>query len=147
MNRIFLSLLDSRFRGNDGGTERNTVFLLMVLLVLLVAFLVGCAGFMQQTGDLKSIDDMTPKERATWFTSVYNSQDRDYRAMVARSDLTTEQKHILRKKKAIMTQLYPMIQTYNLYIESGAVPTKEVEDRIIEMINNLTSLVLPLLEQ
>ena len=135
MNRIFLSL------------ERKKAIFLLIMLLVLVAFLGGCAGLMQQAGELKSIDEMTPKERATWFTSVYNSQDRDYRAMAARSDLTAEQKEILRKKKAIMTQLYPMIQTYNLYIESGAVPTKEVEDRIIEMINNLTSLVLPLLEK
>jgi len=117
----------------------------LTVILALAVFLGGCA-LTQQAGDLKTIDEMTPKERATWFTSVYNSQDRDYRAQVARPNLTADQKAVLKQKKAIMIQLYPMIQTYNLYIESGAVPTKEVEDRIIEMINNLTSLVLPLLE-
>jgi len=45
-----------------------------------------------------------------------------------------------------MTKVYPMIKTYNTYIDSGAVPTKVVEDQIIQLINDLTGLVVPMLE-
>ena len=116
---------------------------LFVALILLI-FLAGC-----MTLDInrpKSISEMTPKERGAWFLGVYNSQDKDYRNMVARSDLTNDQKKVLRDKKAIMVQVYPMIKTYNTYIDSGAVPTKAVEDQIIQLINDLTGLVVPMLE-
>jgi len=119
--------------------ERN----LFVALILLI-FLAGC-----MTLDInrpKPISEMTSKERGAWFLGVYNSQDKDYRNMVARSDLTNDQKRVLRDKKIIMTQVYPIIKTYNTYIDSGAVPTKEVEDQIIKLINNLTGLVVPMLE-
>jgi len=116
---------------------------LFVALILLI-FLAGC-----MTLDInrpKSISEMTPKERGAWFLGIYNSQDKDYRNMVARSDLTNDQKKVLRDKKAIMVQVYPMIKTYNTYIDSGAVPTKAVEDQIIQLINDLTGLVVPMLE-
>ena len=119
--------------------ERN----LFVALILLI-FLAVC-----MTLDInrpKSISEMTPKERGAWFLGIYNSQDKDYRNMVARSDLTNDQKKVLRDKKAIMVQVYPMIKTYNTYIDSGAVPTKAVEDQIIQLINDLTGLVVPMLE-
>lgn len=116
---------------------------LFVALILLI-FLSGC-----MTLDInrpKPISEMTPKERGAWFLGVYNSQDKDYRNMVARSDLTNDQKKVLRDKKVIMVQVYPMIKTYNTYIDSGAVPTKAVEDQIIQLINDLTGLVVPMLE-
>lgn len=113
---------------------------MFVFVVILMIFLFSCVP--GQKSDLKSISDMTPKERVTWMLSVYNSQTRDYKAMVAKTDLTNEQKEVLRKKKAIMIQVYPMINTYTTYVDSGAVPTKEVEDQIIDLINDLTGLVL-----
>jgi len=116
---------------------------LFVILIILT-FLAGCLTL--NINKPKLISEMTAKERGAWFLGVYNSQDKDYRNMVARSDLTNDQKRVLRDKKIIMTQVYPIIKTYNTYIDSGAVPTKEVEDQIIKLINNLTGLVVPMLE-
>ena len=123
-------------------SKRNGLIGLAAIVVLI--FLVGCLTF--NIEGPKRISEMTPKERATWFLGVYNAQDKDYRNMVARSDLTNDQKGILREKKKIMIQVYPMIKTYNIYIGSGAVPTKATEDQIIELINDLTALVIPMLE-
>lgn len=90
----------------------------------------------------KRVTEMTPKEKGAWFLGIYNAQDKDYRNMVVRPDLTNDQKKILREKKKIMTEVYPIIKTYNIYIDSGAVPTQAVEDQIIQLINNLTGLVI-----
>lgn len=116
----------------------------MLLALCLVVFLISCVT--NQDKGLKSFSDMSHKERATWMMGIYNSQARDYKAMVARTDLSNEQKDILRKKKAVMEQVYPMIKTYTTYIDTGAIPTKQVEDEILQLINNLTSLVVPQLE-
>jgi len=117
---------------------------LILLSVFLFSLSVSCIP--QQGKGLKTIAEMSAQERASWFLGIYNSQDRDFRNMVARPDLTNEQKDILRKKKEIMTRVYPMIKTYNTYVDSGAVPTKAVEDQIVQLINDLTALVVPKLE-
>ena len=123
--------------------KRNLKWLPIILGVFL---LIGCAGMQGLPGEqpkVKSIEEMTPKERATFFMGIYNAQARDYKAQVKRANLTNEQKEVLRQKKKIMSQVWPMINTYNAYVDSGAVPTKAVEDQIITLINDLTSLVLP----
>lgn len=121
--------------------RKNNVFIVFFFLLM---FLSGCVTL--NVNKPKSISEMTPKERGAWFLGIYNSQDRDYRNMVARPDLTNEQKDVLRKKKKIMKEVYPMIKIYNAYIDSGAVPTKEIEDEIVQLINDLTGLVVPMLE-
>ena len=120
--------------------RKNNLFVVLIILI----FLVGCMTL--NVNKPKSISEMTPKERGAWFLGIYNSQDKDYRNMVGRLDLTNDQKKVLRNKKTIMTKVYPIIKTYNTYIDSGAVPTKEIEDQIVELINDLTGLVVPMLE-
>jgi hypothetical protein len=130
-------------KGGSKMIQRNVKWMVIILYVL---FLAACVTSGQKDG-LKSFSEMTHKERATWMMGIYNSQARDYKAMVARTDLTNEQKDILRKKKSIMTQVWPMINTYTTYINSGAVPTKEVEDQIIKLINDLTALAMPVITE
>lgn len=118
-------------------------FLIPLLLVLVLALVASCAEF--SVGP-KPFDEMTPKEKATLMMGMFNSQARDYKAMVARPDLTEDQKVILRKKKQILDTVRPMIKTYNTYIEHGAVPSQEVEDRIMQHLNDLTATIVPKLE-
>ena len=104
------------------------------LLVLLV--LVACTMSL----GVKPWAEQTSKERLTWIMGVYNSQDRDYRAMAQMTNLTDTQKSMMVKKKAVMTQLYPMIDAYRLTVESGGTPSKETEQTILNMLNQLQSL-------
>lgn len=109
-------------------------------VVVCLFFLMGCVT---PGGEgPKPLSEMTPKEKATWMMGIYNAQARDYKAMVARPDLTNEQKEVLRKKKDVMTQVWPMINTYNAYVDSGAVVNKSTEDQIIKLINDLTAMVM-----
>lgn len=84
--------------------------------------------------------EQTSKERLTWIMGVYNSQDRDYRAMSQMTNLTPAQKSMMTKKKAIMVQLYPLIDAYRLTVEAGGTPSRETEQTILNMLNQLQSL-------
>jgi hypothetical protein len=101
---------------------------------------------MHQPGTLKPVSDMTPKEKAAFFMGVYSSQAEDYKAMVARTNLTIEQKKILNAKHKILTQVYPLIEKYTGYVDAGGLPTPEVEASIIDLINQLTSTALGQIE-
>lgn len=107
------------------------------LAVVLLMAVVACA-----TNGMKSFGDMSHKERAAFFMSVYNSQADDYKIMAANPALTEDQKKLLREKKKIMTQVYPLIGTYTAYVDAGTAPTPEVEQQILTLINQLTATVI-----
>lgn len=121
------------------------VAFLCFAIVLAISF--SCIPQAGKGQGIKPLSEMTPKEKATWMMSVYNSQAEDYKRMVQRPDLTNEQKAILRNKKVIAEKVWPLINTYRTYVNSGAVPTREVEGEIIKLINDLTVLVLPYVSQ
>ena len=109
---------------------------LQVSLVLVVAvlFLIGCPQGM------KSLDEMTPQEKAVWMLSVYNAQYDDYLFQVDKPDLTEDDKKILREKKEILKEVYPLIELYTGYVDSGVIPTLETETLIMQNIDRLLSM-------
>lgn len=105
----------------------------LALLAMLFVF-VGCAGMQ----GAKSITDMTPKEKSAWMMKVYNSSYEDYKVQAAMADsLTDEAKDILREKKKVLTEVWPLIKTYNGYVDTGAIPDKIIEEKIISLLNIL----------
>lgn len=112
-------------------TQRITA---IVLFLFVAAFLIGCPAPGTQ---LKSVSEMTPKERATWFLSVYNKQFKDTITMAKRTDLTEEQKEIVRAKKKVLAEVKPYLSIYTAAIDDGKLPAKETEDKIIELLNDL----------
>ena len=112
--------------------KRITLYAFFLVVLVLLA---NCAG-------IKPITDMTPKQKATFFMSVYNSQYDDYRSMAALTTLTEEQKQVMRAKKRIMTEVYPLITLYVSWVDSGAVPSPEIELQIINLINQLTMQII-----
>ena len=126
--------------------RRNLLVVVLFCFVFVLGMTISCIPQAGKGDGMKTIAEMTPKERATWMFGVYNSQARDYKQMVKRTDLTNDQKQVLREKKKIAQKVWPLINTYRTYVNSGAVPTREVEDEIIGLINDLTALALPQLE-
>ena len=114
--------------------------LLVVLLILMVgAFFIGCPT--NQATTLKPLSEMTPKEKATWMYSVYNSQYKDYENQAAMGDqLTDASKKILVEKKKVLIKIWPMLKMYDGYIQTGAIPDREVEENIVNMLNQLLTL-------
>lgn len=69
--------------------------------------------------------------------SIYNAQYDDYLIQAKRTDLTEEEKKILRQKKEIMTEVYPAINLYAGYADSGALPDSDLETLIVSKLNQL----------
>jgi hypothetical protein len=111
---------------------RRKVYIPIVLLVILCF---ACTANMS----LKPWSEQTPKDRLVWMLGIYNAQDRDYRAMAAMPNLTPAQKQVLQSKKAIMTQVYPLIDAYRATVEKGGVPSAQTEQAILNLLNQLTT--------
>ena len=97
-------------------------------ILLSVMFVVSCAH------GVKTLDEMTPMEKAVWMLSVYNAQYEDYKFQAARVDLDEERKAVLRVKKKILTEVYPLISVYSGYAGSGIIPAIDLETAIITNI-------------
>lgn len=123
--------------------KRNLMIVVFLCLAVMLAISFSCIPQAGKGQGIKPLSEMTPKEKATWMMSVYSAQAEDYKRMVKRSDLTNAQKAILRNKKDVAKRVWPLINTYRTYVNAGAVPTREVEDEIIGLINDLTVLILP----
>jgi len=107
------------------------------IYLFLFLFVMACVS----TG-VKSIGQMSPKEKATFFMNVYNSQVADYRAVVEAGNLTEDQKEILRMKRKIIVEVYLLIETYNVWIDNDAEPSVELETKIIGLLNRMTAQVI-----
>lgn len=121
---------------------RDTRWFLIPLSLAIACFLVAGSIGGCQLDNLKPFSEMSPKEKATFFLSVYNSSDVNYRAMAARPDLTEVQKETLRKKREIMVAVYPLLKSYSTYVEGGVIPSPELEQAVLNHIDQLTTLVV-----
>ena len=110
----------------------------MMILSLAIFAAYACAGCGQQ---VKSFHDMTPVERATFFMSVYSQQYDDYKFWQDQP-LTEEQRKIMREKKRILTDVYPMITAHNFLVDAGMSPPEEKALAIMELINQLVLLMI-----
>lgn len=107
--------------------KRITLFIAIIVMLLASCVL----------QDLKSPADMSAKELATWAMGIYNAQYDNYKALVVRTDLTEDYKEMLRQKKAILVELWPLLKLYIGYVDTGAIPTQELEAKIIGLIDDL----------
>jgi len=70
--------------------------------------------------------------------SFYISQYKDYEYLALDpSKLSEEQKIILRKKKEILVQVKPLIDTYDAMLKAGQTPTLAQEQAIIILLNQI----------
>ncbi len=109
----------------------------VVLAMVILAMVAGCT----MLGG-KSFTSMTPKEKATFFMGTYNRQYADYKTQVAIPNLTADQKKVLTIRKQVLTQVYPLISTYDLAVASGQPTTRAQEDAIMALFNQLAGLVV-----
>ncbi len=109
----------------------------VVLVVIIWSMVLGCA-----TLGMQDYSKMTPKQKAIWYMGMYNRQYADYKTQVAMPNLTADQKKVLTIRKQILTQVYPLISTYDLAVASGQPTTRAQEDAIMALFNQLTSLIV-----
>ena len=123
--------------------KRNLVIIVLILLC-------SCSLI----GNGKSIDSMTPKEKALWMFTVYNAEYADYMTTTGyiwddvekewkkqkSPVLTEDQKKILRSKKEALSAVYPLIKIYDSAVNKGDNPDGEVEKQIIDLLTNIQKL-------
>lgn len=85
---------------------------------------------------------MTPKEKASFFMSVYNKQYDNYVDVFTKpGELTDEQKEIMRKKRDLLGKVYPLIANYADYVAAGTVPSADKEQAIIKLLDQLATMM------
>ena len=107
----------------------------IIAILLSIFFVVSC---MQ---NVKTFQDMNAMEKSTWMLSVYNAQFEDYKFQAARLDLDEERKVVLRVKKQILTEVYPLISVYAGYASSGIIPAIDLETAIITNLERLLYMI------
>lgn len=112
----------------------------MSIVALLLSF--GLIANCTMDVPLKTIDEMSPKQKAAFMMSVYNSEYDNYLYVSTRDNLTEDQKVILRKKKAALTKVYPLIESYSDYIAAGALPSEAKEKAIINLLDEIGGYVV-----
>jgi len=113
---------------------RKTRLMVLLVLVVFALLLGGCATI----DKLKTPDKMTHMELAAWANGVYNAQYDDYVARTADpSLLTEEQKKILRAKKKLLTEAHAILMLYSGYVEKGIIPSRELEQMLISIVDRL----------
>ena len=111
------------------------------VLLLLVFLVAGCATTTNVNG--KNFIDMTPKERAVFFQEFYNKQYDDAASMGAlasQGKLTDGQVTVYRNKKAVLTQVKPLILAYRAIVDGGGIPNPNDERAILDLVNQLATM-------
>lgn len=109
----------------------------MVAAMLVLLYVSGCTATMGMN-NVKPLSEMTPKEKSSFFMSVYNKEYDNYLDVyTSPSGLSEEQKTVLRKKKAILTEVYPYIEKYSDYVAAGVTPDKAKEEIIIRLLDEV----------
>ncbi len=122
----------------------------MVLLVL--ALSVGCANMNVE---------MTQEKASVWMNSIYFFQYDRYLNQVLRpdlpsevmaevkadpakitsgmmrTDLTDEEKKVLRAKRKILVELHPLLLAYAGYVKNGQIPPEEISARAMQLVTLL----------
>ena len=105
------------------------------IVVLLVLMLSACAFLQPQTG-------LSTKQQATVWLQIYNYQYDDTMALAINPSITEDQKKIVREKKRILNQVWPLLKIYVAVVDGGGTPTTADTVAITNLINQLTALAI-----
>jgi hypothetical protein len=111
---------------------RRTGIMLLVLMMAMV--LMACPKNGTTTQPL------TAKQQATIWMDVYNATYDDTMAVMKNPASTPAQKDMAQKKKAILTQVWPLLKVYISVVDNGGTPSVESVAAITGYMNQLTAL-------
>ena len=111
----------------------------ILTLILAVAFLASCAG-----QNIKTPDQMTSKERATFVLGLYNNAYSNYNIQFAatKRPFNKEMAGYFQGYKSVMESAWPVISTYAAVAQSGGTPTVEQEQMIIALIYQFQTILM-----
>ena len=125
---------------------------LMFMTVLTLFMLQACVALNGEK--MKTWSEMTPKEKVTMSYGTYNSQFTSYMTetgwmmningkweKITTPVLSEEQKNMLRKKKAILVKMWPMIKIYDSMTLGKAPYSAKTEADLYNLIEDIAGLV------
>ncbi len=104
------------------------------IILALVLTLCACTGLMQ---NVKPWADRTPKEKALAINEAYNSEFRDAVRVATDPTSTPAQLDVSMQKKAVLSEIWPLLVSYNRIVNGGGAPARQDEDQILELFNKL----------
>jgi hypothetical protein len=105
-----------------------------VVLFILVTFVAGC-GLL----GIKAWKDLTPKQKAIFFMNTYLSTANNVDTILKDPTSTPAAKASASKDKATLTEIYPMIQTYKKYVDTGVMDVPVSEAAILKLVDKLVN--------
>ena len=97
-----------------------------VALMLMLFMCVSCASVV-----------LTPKQTVLWALNVYNAQYDLYLKQASKTDLTEDEKVVLRVKRDVLVDLEAALNIATADISAGIPPDDEVQDDIVYLVNRL----------
>lgn len=111
---------------------------LLVLTLMVLCILPLLAMTCTKEGKVKTYAEFTPEEKAYTFLASYNKAYNDYKVQVAKGTaLTEKEKATLRKKKELLTKVYPAIQAYDMAVSGKVSPDASWEPLILQYLDEL----------
>ncbi len=107
----------------------------ITLIAMVVMMLSSCASLQGRTQQ-----PLTAKQQATIWLGIYNAQYDDTLSIMSNPSSTAAQLKIARQKKAVLTDIWPLLKVYITVIDRGGVPTTADTVQLTGLINDLTSL-------
>ena len=110
------------------------------LILLLFCFIAG-ASCQQQ---IKTPDQMTPKERGVFVLTLYNNAYANYNTQFAATPqpMSASAKEYFQGYKKVMETSWPVISAYSSIVQIGATPTPAQEQEIIKLIYQLQAILM-----
>lgn len=109
----------------------------VIFAAIAVIFAAGCATM---NIGVKPWGEMSVEEKMLFFVQTWNQQHVDTMSMAIKGDaLSPAQKEIVRKKKELLEQTHPLIKFYVEFVQDGGIPTPEMEQEILNLINKLVT--------
>jgi hypothetical protein len=89
---------------------------------------------------------MTPKQNYVAAANSYKAQYSSYKIRAALPDLTESEKEMLRTKKTMLIEIWEALKIYGGYVDSGKIPSREINQRLIDLSYQLERAWLKSLE-
>jgi uncharacterized protein YceK len=101
--------------------------------LIIMVMLAGCAS-------MTVGQPMTPKQQYTVAANTYNTVFDDTMAMAKTPNLTVAQKEMVVKKKAILSQMQPILLLVGNTLKAGGTPSPADLTTLNSLVNQLTTM-------
>lgn len=131
---------------------RNAKAGLVVMIFYAILFMVlsGCTGLQPTDGP---VETMTPKKMGIVMMESYNIAYADYMdtmgfklindkwEKVKKVSLTNYQKKKMNTKKELLIQVWPLLKSYNLYVDLNEIPPDDLVAEIFDILDAIELLL------